>query len=412
MRRAIVAAAVFAMVTAGLVATWLLVWRDQPNSDLAATTTSLVGTAHTTTTATTSSTTSATEPPPDSPNRVDLIGVVVAVERGAGWDTPPEGKCPDADLGPHPADCPLIGPATLVLDTGERLQVPAGTPGDRYLWRMAQHPHPSSGVTRQAIIAAALWEDGSVEWVYVLRAREVRGDPEPYPLLLPGGDVTALTPDGWVVTEQGWEYRLADRVLTTGCSHLWGFTWTLAGPSPAPDTPRRANPTELRDLWDGPELTRLTIGLLDYGTTLAIGDIECTDLLDRYHDPDPLGTLAAARALWAESGITDYSFRWSTGGAWGRWGGVWDITVRDGESTAVIVEQPWAEASPPPLTTEALFEMIEEELTGPGDWACGGSQYWTALYDPATGHPTSFYFNAPQCIDEEHGWGVENFTRP
>ncbi len=410
MRRAIVAAAVLVAIAAGLIATWLLVWGDDGTDGLAETTTSVTAATTTETAGTTSTPPTTTTLPSDlSPGRVDLIGVVVAVEAEPGWDTEPMTDCSDPRQGPRPEECPEIGPATLVLDTGERLYVPAGTPGGRWLWRMTRPVDAEHLPDRRAVIAAALWEDGSVKWVYVLQKVQIPRDEEPSHIVLPGGEVTALTPDGWVITEEGWEYHLADEVQTIGCSHLWGFTWTLAGPRPAPMMVHRARPAELRALWDGPQGTRLALDQIDYGTTRTVGDLECTDLLNRFHDPDPLGTLATARALWEAAAITDYQFRYSTGGAWGRWGGIWDITVRDGRGTAVKVEEGYSD-EPPPATIEELFAFMEERLTTGPTWGCDDPMYWTALYDPDRGYPTSFYLDDPGCIDEEHGWWIEDFA--
>jgi hypothetical protein len=420
MRRALAAAAVLAVIAVGLIAAWLLVWRDDGTDQLAETTTSLTAVTTTTKPATTTSapTTTTTLPPADSPNQVDLIGVVVAVEAGPGWDTAPVGNCPSPDRGPHPQDCPLIGPATLVLDDGSRLEVPPGTPGGRFLWQMTRRLNPGGITSRRAIIVAGLRPDATVEWVYVLRGILTRGGGNQPPqgeelsnIRLPGGDVASLTSDGWAVTEGGWEYRLADEVRAAHCGHLWGVEWTLAGVAPESAADHWTTPSGLREIWDGPAGTRLAIDRVPYATATTVASVACTDLLDRYHDPDPLGTLASARALWEAGGITDYAFRYSAGGTWGLLGGVWDITVHDGESTAVMVEEPIGDAPPPPGTIEALFEMIEDELTsGPNEWSCSAPEYWTAIYDPATGHPTSFYLDSPECIDEEHGWWIEDFS--
>jgi hypothetical protein len=410
MRRAIVVVAVLALVAAGLVTAWFLAWRDHPADGIAATTSPSTTTGTSTTSAPTTTTTT-TEPLPDSPNRVDLIGVVIAVEREPGWDTAPTSNCPQVNRGPQPDECPLIGPGDLVLDTGERLHIPAGTPGGRWLWQMTKPVDVENITGRRAIIAAALADDGTVDWIYVLRGFAIPRDEEPGNIDLPGGEITSITADGWAVTAEGWEYRLADRVWAGRCSHLTGLTWTLAGPRPEPLTEQVLSSAELRDLWDGPQGTRLTIDRLDYATTRTVGAVTCADLLDRYRDPDPLGTLAEARALWAAAGIEYYSFRWSTGGAWGPWGGIWDIAVEYGERTAVNVAEGFGhEPPPPPTSIEDLFAMIEEDLTSPPTWGCDDPQYLTILYDPTLGYPIRLWLDHPGCMDEEHGWFVEDFT--
>ncbi len=417
MRRAVIIAGALALLTAALLAAWLLVWREGPAADLAATTTGATSTTGTTTTTSIAEPpTSTTEPPPESPNRVDLIGVVVAVEAGPGWDTEPMTDCPDPAGGPHPEDCPLIGPATLVLDDGRRLEVPAGTPGGHFLWNMTRRLNPSGITSRRAIIVAGLHPDATVEWVYVLQGIVTRGGgsqspqgEEPSYIGLPGGDVTSLTANGWLVTEEGWEYRLADEVRAAQCGHLWGVEWTLAGIPPASAADRWTTPSELREIWDGPAGTRLAIDRVPYASAATVASVACTDLLHRYRDPDPLGTLAVARALWAASGITDYRFRYETGGAWGAWGGTWEITVIDGVSSATMLEEGFSD-SPPPGTVEELFTYIEERLTSGSSGTCDEPQYWTARYDPEHGYPTSFYLNDPDCIDEEHGWWLQELT--
>jgi hypothetical protein len=330
---------------------------------------------------------------------------VVAVEPGPGWNDPPIGICPRPDLGPHPEECPRIGPATLVLENGARLTVPAGTPGDPLLWNMAQ----AGDAAEEAFIVAGLQDEWTASWVYVLATGDLLG-----PVDLDAGAISLTDADGWAITASGWEYRLSGTLHTTGCAHL--LPWTLGGPAPESDADWMTV-GELLSIWDGPDGTRLDISPVGRATARTITTLTCTDLLDRRGDPNPLATLQTARDLWSAQSGGDYRFRWSSIGAQGR-NGTWQITVADGEASGILVAAPSGIHEGQPFqapTIDGLFADIRAALTAqPGDGPglpCTDPRYWTARYEPSEGYPTSFAFDSPACHDEEQSWQVEWLQR-
>lgn len=327
--------------------------------------------------------------------RVDLIGVVIAVEAGPEWDTAPVGDCPPAAEGPRLDRCPRLGPAMLVLADGARLHLPADSPGDAALWGMAQTGAPG-------FVIAGLQAEGTLAWVRVLPS-----EPPAAQIGLTTGPIVGITTDGWATTASGWMFRLNGILHTAGCAHLQ--PWTLAGPpvNRAADWMAR---TELLHLWNGPQGTRLDLALDSDDTVRTVNAITCTDLLGRRGDPDPAATLAAARALWAAQGPADYRFRYSGGSPRGS-EGTWDIKVSGEEVTADMVESPTGFFQYPPYypfrppTVDGLLGRIEEALTTPGI-GCSGGSYFIATYDPDRGYPKSFAHDSPSCLDEERSWEV------
>jgi hypothetical protein len=373
---------------------WLLGWRGKP-PDQSTTTWPVTAT-------TGPSTTAAADP--DS-GRIDIMGVVVAVEPGAEWTIAPIGICPRPDLGPHPEGCPPIGPATLVLNSGARLTVPAGTPGDPLLWDMAQ----AGDEAEEAFIIAGLQDEWTVEWVYVIQAGDL-----PRLIDLDAGEIGLITADGRAVTAFGWKYKLSGTLRTTGCAHL--LPWTLVGPVPEAGA-EWMTVSDLASIWDGSTATRLDIAPVGRATARTITALTCTDLLAWRGDPDPLGTLAEARALWFVHSEGDYRFRWSSTGAQGG-EGTWDITVTNGEAAAILVTAPSGTPEDQPFripTIDGLFADMRAALTAqPGDGPglpCTDPKYWTARYEPNEGYPTSFAFDSPACNDEEQSWRVEWLQR-
>ncbi|MBN2112822.1 MAG: hypothetical protein JW785_01705 [Acidimicrobiia bacterium] len=327
--------------------------------------------------------------------RVDLMGVVIAVEAGPGWDTAPTGDCPHPAEGPRFDQCPRLGPATLVLADGARLDLPADSPGDAALWEMAQTGAPG-------FVIAGLQQEGAPAWVRVMPS-----EPPAAQIGLTTGPIVGITTDGWATTASGWMFHLNGILHTAGCAHLQ--PWTLAGPpaSRAADWMAR---TELLDLWDGPQGTRLDLALDSDDTVRTVNAITCTDLLGQRSDPDPAATLAAARALWATQGPADYRLRYSGGSPRGG-EGTWDITVLGDEVTAEMVESPTGFYQYPPYypfrppTVDDLLDRVETALTTPGI-GCSADSHFSATYDPDRGHPTSFAYDSPSCLDEERSWEV------
>ncbi len=374
-------------------AIWLLGWRDSPPET---TSTTSAPTPTTTIPATATATVTAD-------GRIDIMGVVVAVEPGAEWITAPVGICPNPEQGPHPEQCPPIGPATLVMLNGARLTLPAGTPADPLLWEMAQ----AGDEAEEAFIVAGLAGEWTVAWVYVVQAGDL-----PRLIRLPTGAITAIAADGWATTETGWSYRLEGTLRTTDCEHL--LPWTLAGPQPA-GRPHWMSRRDLAATWDGSTATRLDTSPVGRATARTITALSCTDLLGWRGDPDPLRTLEMARTLWSSVSEGDYRFRWSSTGAQGG-EGTWDITVVDGEAAAIQVTAPSGIHEDQPFqapTIDGLFDEIRAALTArPGDGPglpCTDPKYWTARYEPDEGYPTSFAFDSPACNDEEQEWRVEWF---
>ena len=256
---------------------------------------------------------------------VDLVAVVVGVELGDGWTvTLPSGPdaTPYADGGaevpcppvwprtsPGLDDCPLIGPATLILDTGERLEVPADTPGDPpCLLDVAAGPD-DQGDRWRCEAGVGLDDAGRVTWIDVWAEHRIRRQ---RPIEMPGGTVVSITADGWAVTYSGWAYRLADEITTTGCDHYLGV-----------DSP--TTPTELRRAWARKPGTLVSIDPTPPTTTATIASLTCA----RYLSASRLSPTTTTGEILTE--ITHPHL------GSGDWSGV-SVTVENPCDTAIRVE--------------------------------------------------------------------------
>jgi hypothetical protein len=110
--------------------------------------------------------------------------------------------------------------------------------------------------------------------------------------------------------------------------------------------------------------------------------------------------LTAARALWAEQGLTRYRFRATAGTSWGS-SGPYEVYV-DGEQV-VEVAVGSASGSFTNLTPYLEFFGPVEYLFGVVESVPDGDL--TVVYDPEWGYPNLISFDDPGCADE--GWGLQ-----
>jgi len=87
--------------------------------------------------------------------------------------------------------------------------------------------------------------------------------------------------------------------------------------------------------------------------------------------------------------------------------------VRGGavQSAEVVGDNPSGATPPSPGTVETLFRTISQTLTRQQTEPCPAV---SANYDPADGHPTSFFSATllANLADGGGGWTVLTFTRP
>jgi hypothetical protein len=338
---------------------------------------------------------------------VDLTAFVVDVEFGDGWDAGPDDQCPPPEDGPDLEACALIGPATLILDTGDRLEVPAGTPGDpSCLLRLSGEPEREPGVEYgpRCVMAIGLNDEGQVEWLDGWSGLQGRRPGES--IDLPQGDVASLTEDGWAVTRSGWAYRLGEEVTAVGCGHLLqpDTVTAILGEGKQgevrdfPDT-LATSLTDLYRTWDGPDGTRLQIGPIDRTTTATVGAVTCTDLGYRMID--------RARDLWDSRRPDSYRYVLSIFNSWGS-AGTYEITVEGDRVTSMVIEEPWHQFGRGIDVGD--MDWVFDTFVDPNRCSAGKCRHFiTALFDSDWGYPTSVRFDNPDAIDDEGGILITSF---
>ena len=335
---------------------------------------------------------------------VDLIAFVVGVEFGDGWEAAPDAQCPPPGRGPDLAACPLIGPASLILDTGDRLEVPAGTPGDpSCLVRLDAEPErpPGAHFRPRCLTAIGLDDDGRVEWLDGWSS--LRPDSS---IDLPQGDVVSLTEDGWAITRSGWAYRLAEKVTAVGCGHLLqpDNVTAVLGEGRFVDSPDTltTSPSDLYQMWDGPDGTRLQIGRIDRATTASVGAVTCHDLEYRMID--------RARDLWESRRPDSYRYVLYIGNAWGS-AGTYEITVEGDRVTSTVIEestlQPGRRADVGDM--DWVFDTYVDPDRCDSDDVRRCTRFIFTTFDPDRGYPTVAWYDHPGMIDEESGIRITSF---
>ena len=127
--------------------------------------------------------------------------------------------------------------------------------------------------------------------------------------------------------------------------------------------------------------------------------------------PDWSAEIDRAQARWRESGLDDYRIVVRDSSLWHMQ--THDILVRDG-----LVVEASATCSPAPIEgRECEVRSFEgETYIVPGlferaRWiaARGKAQHIQIEFDARYGYPTRIRYDDPEVIDEEWGWGVEEF---
>lgn len=167
------------------------------------------------------------DPDIDVARSFDFVGDVVNVEFGSDWSmNPPSVALASGDSNPGTT----VGPQTIVLGDGQRLHVPAGTPGGNTCLALI-HPSQAAGITGDenatvkdvprwetnrdwslpCVVAGQFADDSTVSWFVVFEVVEYEGAQL--------ADIGSVNPqsldEGFITTRRG--YRVPTTVEHTDC---------------------------------------------------------------------------------------------------------------------------------------------------------------------------------------------------